>query len=464
MRKQRQEVRPYRDALNLARLSLISLQRDVDLSQTKWESRVVQGEQAYHVECFAPEGMPHGLDSDVILAVQTLFVEAGLPEDNCVVTTPYGLLKAARLDTNGRNYHKLRESLRRLYLTSYIIHDGWFDPKGRRWRFTGSTLRMIEHLGFNAIEDLDGSVSLDADGALRIRLSDQIADNIRSGYTRLPDMKIMEKLEQPTARAMYRVLDGHRYDPKRPEVRVEALEFPLMDWAAHCRMVSDRPDKIRRNLDRMHAELLDVGFLAEVTYGGRGKGQTVRYVFGSAAREADPHLVALLTDVKVSRVMAEKLAREFPERVEEGLALARHLVSTGGGGTRNFPGLVVTVIRQFDQYTIPPSFVSPRVLAARTEQAQARQVETRQQQEQQAAVEEQDYEREYRALPVEMQVERTLRTLQMYFSRREFTPALREEIQQAMLRGADGWAMQGAVVRAMSHHQDKLAALRAYLD
>ncbi|WP_216326037.1 replication initiator protein A [Deinococcus aestuarii] len=459
MASRKLELRPFSDELNLARLSLVSLQRDVDATQTRWESRIVQGERAYHVECIAPEGIPHGLDSDVVLSIQTLFAEAGLPEDNCVTTTPYGLLKAARLDTNGRNYGKLRESLRRLYLTSYLIHDGWFDARGRRWRFTGKTFRMLEELVFRSSEDLGGDVTLDADGPLRIRLNAQIADNMRAGYTRLPDMKIMQKLEQPTARAMYRVLDGHRYRPEQPEQRVQSLEFSLMEWAEHCRITSDRPDKIRRNLDRMHDELLGAGFLAEVRYDGRGKRQTITYVFGSAARDADPYLVQLLLGVKVSRVMAEKLAREFPERVEEGLALARHIAQTSAP-SRNFPGLVVDVIRRLEHYTQPETFVSPKAVTARPARVEPRVPDV----EQEILTREQDEERLYRSLPPEFQVEETLRRLNVYFRKRDLTPALCEEVRQAIIGGADGWAMHRALARALARNEDKLATLRGFLD
>ncbi|WP_027482887.1 replication initiator protein A [Deinococcus pimensis] len=450
--------RPYRDELNLARLGLISLQRDVDPSQTRWESRFVRGDLKCHVEIVAPEGLPHGIDSDVIIAVQTLFAEQGLPDDDSVVTTPYCLRKAAGLVNNGKNYAKLRASLRRLNFTNYVIRDGWWDARTNRWRFSGKTLRMIDDLVFRDSERLDGNVELDARGTLRIRLNPHVVSNIRQGYTRLPDALLMSRLKQPTARAMYRLLDAHRHDHAQPARRVERLEFKLMEWAEHCRIVSDRPDKITRNLDRMHVELLEHGFLDDVTYAGRGRDKTVTYRFGAAARDADPRVVQLLVDAHVVRPMAERLAREFPDHAEAGLALARRLAASSQ--PRNMPGFVVDVIRQFDAYNRPhpgtsQGTYSPAIRGPQSYGEVRRAPETPE--------ETSAEDREFRELPRELQAERTVRDLRVCLGRRGLDQRLSDRIQAAVLGGLDGWTLRQDVLRAVFERREPTSVIEATL-
>jgi len=83
MRKNLRVETERRDERNVARLGIISILSRIDPGVTTWQSAFSVRGRAFKVECAAPYGSPHGIDTDVILAIQTLFVRQGCPEHGC---------------------------------------------------------------------------------------------------------------------------------------------------------------------------------------------------------------------------------------------------------------------------------------------------------------------------------------------------------------------------------------------
>ena len=100
-----------RDERNIARLGIISIQSRIDDSLTKWNAEFTIDGRPYRVECAAPYGRPHGIDTNIILAIQTLFFREGCPEHNWLHTTAYEIRSVAGLPDNGSTYKRLKESL-----------------------------------------------------------------------------------------------------------------------------------------------------------------------------------------------------------------------------------------------------------------------------------------------------------------------------------------------------------------
>lgn len=104
------------DELNFARFGVISMHSRVDQSVTTWNTEFTVNARTFRIEAVTPQGRPHGIDTDTLVSLETLFVAKGCPEDNWVHTTAYEVRELMGLANNGENYHRLRQSIRRLYL------------------------------------------------------------------------------------------------------------------------------------------------------------------------------------------------------------------------------------------------------------------------------------------------------------------------------------------------------------
>ena len=169
------------DELNFARFGVISMHSRVDQSITTWNSEFTVNERTFRVEAITPQGRPHGIDTDTLIALETLFVMRNCAEDNWVHTTAYEVRELMGLANNGENYRRLRHSIRRLYFTSVIV--------GRKTSLTGRQraawdnvgVRFLEGLRYRDREDNGDLQTLDSEATLSIRLGEQLADSIRAG-------------------------------------------------------------------------------------------------------------------------------------------------------------------------------------------------------------------------------------------------------------------------------------------
>lgn len=341
------------DELNIARLSLISVQERIPQGYRDWSVELEDGDRRYRVTCQAmPEyGVPHGIDTDITAALVNLYIDQGSPADGSVTCTPYQLLKMAGLDTSGRYYAALEESLKRLTTTNYFIAEGWRDHPRRRW--TNVNFRYIDRLEFSSGE----AGRLDASSILKITLPQEIARSVRSGYIKPLDLSFMQTLKRPPTRALYRLLDSQRRDPEHPEVVAMSYEVGLMEWAEACKIVTDRPSLAQRTLDAAHEELLDKGFLKSVEYVGRGKKKVLRYTFGEAFIPPDPLLVQRLADIGITYTRVLQLVREYGEALVEDTLLRYGNIIAGGYKPRSRPAFFVDLLKNPTKYQIPEGAV-----------------------------------------------------------------------------------------------------------
>ena len=319
--------RDRRDELNIARLGIISIQSRFESDESRFLVEFQVEGRDYRVECLAPDGRPHGIDTDVLLAVETLFVWRGSPPTNWLYTTAYEILALTGLPDNGRSYARLRESLRRLWSTGFVVGEGWRDAKKGRRTWTNETLRYLERIRYRDQESEDAAtLELDGGAPLGLKLSDQLADSIREGYTQILSGSLLLQLEQPPARALYRLLEAHR--TRDEGGRNAVLSVRLEDWRRACGLITERPDNARRTLEAAHEELRAVGYLAGAHWTGRGKDTLLEYRF--AEEDApDPALVALLTDQGVAVGTARALVRDHAPHVEEAITFLQHSKERG---------------------------------------------------------------------------------------------------------------------------------------
>ncbi|QFP78533.1 replication initiator protein A [Deinococcus sp. AJ005] len=344
------------DELNFARFGVISMHSRVDQGVTTWNTEFTVNARTFRIEAITPQGRPHGIDTDTLVSLETLFVAHGCPEDNWVHTTAYEVRELMGLANNGENYHRLRQSIRRLYFTSVIV--------GRKSSLTGTQkvrwdnvgVRFFEGLRYRDSED-DGELSaLESEATLSIRLGEQLADSIRAGISQVLDGQLLHRLEQPPARALYRTLQAHRRQDDGQMLK--ELQVPLTEWRQATGLTTDRSDLVRRALASAHEELLANHYLERAVIEGRGKAAVAQYTFADT-HAADPALVRLLRQAGVTVARATALAGQHPERVEEALRFLELRQRAAQGGVRNPGGLVADFLEHPAKYDLPADFVTP---------------------------------------------------------------------------------------------------------
>lgn len=400
------------DERNIARLGIVSIQTRLS-SETRWTSEFQIADRRFRVEGRSADGRPRGGDTNVILGIETLFAQKGMPEDNWLHTSAYELREASFLVNNGKNYHRLRESLLRLWSTGFIVSEGWVADTGRT-TWANQTLRLIDRITYwdqseGADPDADRARQLVPDATLSIKLGDQLAASIRAGYTQALDGRLLHQIEQPPARALYRLLEAHRY--RETGVRADSVTAGLDDWRAACGISEGKPSRVIRTLEEAHQELIAQGYLESVeTGGGRGTAQ-ITYRFRTEDTP-DPALVQALREAGVSAPRANVLAKQYPDRVEEAIAFLRLRRSTSPTPIRNPGGLIADFLEHPEKYTLPEEAVpAPHVDPDETRARQERQQEAQERAAQQQFEEEQQV---LLALPPGGQweaAEATLRTL-----------------------------------------------------
>ncbi|GGJ66774.1 hypothetical protein GCM10008939_08670 [Deinococcus aquiradiocola] len=445
------EIRHF-DETNLARLGLISAQERIADSYTTWKTTFDTNGHAGELSCFSPEqvgGVPHGVDGDFVTALNTMYVEQGAPTDGYVHTTAYQLLQRAGFEDNGANYERLTNSLRRLTVAKYVI--------GRAWRRRGEGPNGWASVTFSYISQIRQSTpevrGISRGTTLSIQLADPVAESIRNEYTHPLDIAFQISLKRPLARALYRLLSSRKHNEHDPAHPHQEFTVLVSDWAQDCKLTETETYRIKRNLQEAHDELLRRQFLKKVEYEGRGSKATVRYVFGS---EGDPSpepqvlespLLQALVQHQVARSVAVKLLKDYGElHVTTRLEHFEGMIRTGYP-VRQGAALLVDIIKDDGGKYVPQKVAAPlaqTVLPARTagpsrEARSGAATLTPVVPQVAAPAEEQAEEREFYALPVEVQAARAVSTLK-FLLRGAGNEGILTRIQEAVLSGTlDGY-------------------------
>ncbi|WP_043800824.1 replication initiator protein A [Deinococcus gobiensis] len=352
--------RPTRfDELNLSRLNLISAVDQADVNE--WDVTYEAQGRVVRVRCEAlPKyAVPHGLDSDVTAALINLYIALEEPEDGRFSVSATALIKLCGWHNTGKYHATLRQCLERLHTSSYSVSGGWRDHPRGRW--THAKFHFIESLDFSSA---DSSGSFDERTMISGRLADAIVASIRSGYVKPLDSEFMLSLSRPRTRALYRILDGARYDPQRPDERVDTLEVNLINWADQCKIPSTIPGNIRRALASPHEELVKRGYLRDVTLTGRGRDQMIRYEFVREFTPMDPALSRRFRSYGVADGVARRLVREVgPPFLTESMDRFDQLMRSGVLVVKKSKAAaLIHLIQNPDEYPYPsaaPTVPSP---------------------------------------------------------------------------------------------------------
>jgi plasmid replication initiation protein len=402
------DLRSYEEA-NLARLGLISIQERIPENYTTWTTEIEREGRIARLKCVGASdhgGVPHGLDGDIATAIIDLYIESGAPENGEVLTSAYRLLKRAGLQDTGHYYAALGKSLTRLRFAAYTASEAWMDKTKKRW--TNVTFNYFE--GYNYTGEDHNEIG--GGSELSIKLSEPIVKSIRAKFLKPLELEFLVSLQRPLTRALYRLLDGKRYEPVTlgGNEPLKTYSQSLVAWAQECKIVDQAPDRIRRTLQGAHEELIERGYLREVIYFGRGQAQTITYEFGSteSPSKVSVELMRRLTKYGLKAKVANDLCQTHPpEQLQARLGRFEAILESGYT-PKSVPAFLMDVIRNKDgKYDGTPELFAGQsktntavVMTRELEQAeleQARRLE----------------ETEYQALSRTAQVERVFQDLRI---------------------------------------------------
>jgi len=335
--------------LTLARSGVFSILNREGGDDLSWETTFRIGDRDFFVQGMAARGRPHGVDPDVLLALQTMFFDTGCPDDDTVECTAYALLKLTPMGTRGNAYSRLRDSLLRLEGVSWLTRVS--RQSGGRFRGTTETTRLIDRI---SVRDTSLSASgedgtIEAGAPLRVTFSRHFAQSIREGFYQILDAELLGDLKQPTARSLYRILHAHRVGDDGSLAR--ELPVIMAAWREATGLSGQRPNNVRRTLDGAHAHLIAAKYLRGVAYEGSGEATRITYAFEG---EVDPELVQLLLDMKVTRPVAESLVTEHAQRIQEAVRTVRMRMAEGFK-PRSLGATMVDAVRNPEKYASTPT-------------------------------------------------------------------------------------------------------------
>lgn len=424
---------------NVARLGLISIQERIPADFTRWKYEFEVDGQAGELSCFSAAeygGVPHGLDGDIANALIDIFIEQGTPDNATISTTGGQILARAGLHNNGHYHAALTESLARLRQATYTMTHAWRDHEHQRWTSGTFSYILAYEYTSSARNTVNGST------ILNVTLANQIARSIRSKYVKPLDYAFLATLERPLTRALYRLLDAKRHDPRDLTRSINLYSVNLLEWANECKIVDLRSDKIRRTLEGAHEELKERGYLQDITYEGRGKNQTVTYAYAPTSEPLDDaarQLVEELVRERVTRPRAIKLVAEHGnQHIQARLKKFRALL-VSGYRPKNPSAVLIDVIQDSEGKYMDPLDLEPSPDLA--EQQRRLQRTTAAIEEDLAAVE--------RQMTLEDRADRAIRTLQLLLKTHLDTQQL-TKLRSAFLAGElDPSAVEKEVTKAI---------------
>jgi hypothetical protein len=297
-------------------------------------------------------GLPTASDDEVILGLVQMTYMAGFA-DRKLTFIPAELFRVLGWRSGGREYARLKKSLRRWVGVTLYYENAWRDNEHKTW--------MDEHFHLldNVVIPRDRKrrgkkTRYGRRSPLTIVWNETIFKSFQDGYVRHLDMSILRQLKKPAAKRMYRFLDKRLYKTNR-------LTFDLRAFACERIGFGRNYDNthLKRKLNEAIRELEQVGFLKplpeEQRYRQVRRGEwKVTFIGGTGRKQAEARRSAKspLKDVLIERGVTEHVAAAIVRKGSH--ELIRHCVrehdemlkSGRGSNLGNPPGFLVKNIRK----------------------------------------------------------------------------------------------------------------------
>lgn len=197
--------------------------------------------------------LPGRFDYDVYSAVlELLEVRGGMPEDGTITFSLHELILLMDIEPSGKTYEEVKRSLRRIAAT-VLESDNAFWSRGQQ-RHISDTFRLWD-VAFDAVTDRNGS-----DSRHQIEFGKLFQRSFEEQYLRGLDIDFFWSLKSPVAKRLYRLVDLKRAGSRSWSTELFDLQkhIPIGPYA----YIS----KVKEKLSAAHDELLERGFLSDISY------------------------------------------------------------------------------------------------------------------------------------------------------------------------------------------------------
>ncbi|HEY3398412.1 MAG TPA: replication initiator protein A [Armatimonadota bacterium] len=264
-------------------------------------------------------GLPVASDEEVYIALMEVTREQGFATRSIHVTR-YDLINRLGWPDKGQSYRRLRGAFDRLLGVTITAQRAFWDRRQQRY----------VDLGFHILDDYvlydEQPGRKQQGGRVYVPLSyvswnQIIFQSFQAGNLKQLDVGFYFSLRSALSRRLFRYLDKKRLDGK-PAFRIglRKLGFEKLGMSRNY-----YPSHLKQELARAHEELQRNGFLtgAEYVRAGVEAEEHVLYHFPPAPdrqragslTEAGAALLRRLVEAGMTRAVAEKLVRQYPERV-----------------------------------------------------------------------------------------------------------------------------------------------------
>ena len=302
-------------------------------------------------------GLPLATDEEVFLGLMHFLQGAGFKERH-VFFTQNRLFNLLGWNASRRSYERLEQSFDRLKGAVIKCKDSFWDNQNKCY-----VTRSFSLLDSYALYRRDAGAT-EAPFISSVSFSETIFDSFKSGFLKTLDFDLYLGLRYPIARKLLRLLDKKLH-------RGSTYEIELMRLAHRLALTdSAYPSDVKKHLKAPHDELVQAGFLKEVSFIRRGKSASVRYVMNprenwtlptkKLAKDRPPEssLITELVGRGISRVVAATLLAEHGEKsIADKLEVFDHLLSTKSPMvTKNPAGFLRTSIEK--DFAPPTGYIS----------------------------------------------------------------------------------------------------------
>ncbi len=199
-------------------------------------------------------GLPTPTDENVVLGLLCIAKQSSNFESPRVHFTPHALIAILRWAPTGKNYKRLRDSLRRLKALTIRYENAWWDREGREYQSEFSTGIIAEYFLALHVRGRRRSDSLPENFVV---FSPRFFESLQKGNLKRLDLNTLFSLKLPTSQRMYRFLDKRFYS-------TDSLEIDLIEFA--CGHIGMTPTRnvahLKQRLDPPIQELEGIGFLS----------------------------------------------------------------------------------------------------------------------------------------------------------------------------------------------------------
>lgn len=291
-----------RSEVNLLTLPFFALSRKGLQRMTKATYRDEITRKGQRIEIFwqvtahTGQGYPGPFDKQVHKAIEQTISEilskTPLPLSNPIpLGSLYGLCQKMGISSQGKNYRKIKEALRRITLTGVESRGAFYSKEREQW--IEDVFHLYERIIFKGERLPDGTVA----DQNYLFLGSWYLQNINALYLKPLDYKYYRDLKSTIAQRLYellgvkfyRILQGSTGDTLHPQ-------YLRYRYSTLCQLLpitrQRHLSKAQEKLEPAHEELKRTGFLSKVIWRkGKGKGRLhepdwfISYYPGEKARE-----------------------------------------------------------------------------------------------------------------------------------------------------------------------------------